>query len=420
MNLLSSWWSKLISVRREKSIDRFHVKVVTTAAELAIAEDLPMELRYVMAVRPSRFETFRELLDRGYGIGVRMVDKTPERVLLAVDRISRETQENTILPWLERFLRHEELPVWTADELEHAEKAGLNLYEEIRVIRDQRFEFVKIVLVDLHNRGVTDEEQTLMHDVNLDLFPLAIDTITHRVTFDNAHTRTEIAQSLIKAMIVIGPLAHVLEHVLSGLGKVFAASSDDLLSEAAELFALRGSGFTWRQLGSRFWMLGAVFVLATFGAFQVEPLIESGHVMLAGIVFGLSAVSLSLTTAIQSIGLYQRSYHRLAQAGKIALQPGQSLLGLALRQDFTNPTRIGLFLGAAVSPLLAGLVFLTQPLLASNGWILALLGSTESIVAGCAVLSATRIERLFFRAKVSTAMRNILQGTHLDKTQKVR
>lgn len=410
----------MIATRHEPTIDRFHVKVVTTSAELAVADDLPIELRYVLAVRPSRFETFRELLDRGYGIGVRIVDKTPERVLLAVDRISRETQENTILPWLELLLRNEELPSWTTEEADHAKTAGVDLAEEARVIHEQRFEFVKIVLVDLHNKGVTDAEQDVMHDVNTDLFPLAVDTIVHRVTFDNAHTRTEIAQSIIKALIVIGPVAHVLEHVLSGLGKVFAASSDDLLSEAAELFALRGSGFTWRQLGSRFWFLIVVFLVATYGAFQVEPLIQAGHVMLAGVVFGLSAVSLSLTTAIQSIGLYRRSYIRLAQEKKITLQPGQLLIGLALRQDFTNPTRIGLFLGAACSPLLAGLVFLTQPHLASNGWILALLGSTESIVAGCAVLSASRTERLFFRGKVSAAMRNIVQGVHLDKTQKVR
>lgn len=408
MTTFRSAWNTVFPFRRETPIDRFHVKVVTTPAELTIAEELPIELRYVLAVRPSRFETFRKLLEEGYGIGVRTVDKTPERVLRAVDRISRETQENTVVPWLERLLRTEELPVFTVGEIEAAEKKGVNLYEEVRAILAERFEFKKIVLVDLQNRRIGDAEQKLMREVNEDLFPLAIDTIIHRVTFDNAHTRTEIAQSILKALIVIGPVAHGLERVLSGLGKIFAASADDVLSEAAELFALRGSGFTWRQLFRRSRVLIPVFALATVGVFQVEPLIQSGRVALAGAVFGLSAVALSLTTALQSIGMYRDAFARLVSSGKLRLATGQSILGLAFRQDFTNPARLGLFVGALSSPLVAAIVFVRFPQLVSNGWILALLGSVESVVAGFAVIFAARIERRVFRGKVRRAISAIV------------
>lgn len=408
MTTFRSVWNNLLPFRRETPIDRFHVRVVTTSAELTIAEELPIEIRYVLAVRPSRFETFRKFLERGYGLGVRTVDKTPEHVLRAVDRISRETQENTIVPWLERLLRTEELPVFSVEELEDAEKKGVNLYEEVRAILAERFEFKKIVLVDLRNRCIGDAEQRLMREVNEDLFPLAIDTIIHRVTFDNAHTRTEVAQSIVKALIVIGPVAHALEHVLSGLGKIFAASADDVLSEAAELFALRGSGFTWRQLFRRSRILIPVFALATYGVFQVEPLIRSGRVAFAGVVFGLSAVALSLTTALQSIGMYRDAFARLASSGKLRLASGQSILGLALRQDFTNPARLGLFVGALSSPIVAAIVFVRFPQFISNGWVLALLGSVESVVAGFAVIFAARIERWLFRAKVRKAMSSIV------------
>lgn len=405
-----SFWKRFLPFRRNSTIDKYHIAVVTAPAELAVADDLPLELRYVLAVRPSRFETFRKLLESGYGIGVRTVDKTPERVLLAVDRISRETQENTVIPWLEVLLRREELPVFSADELERAERHGVNLYQEAKAILEERFEFKKIVLIDLHNRCIGSAEQQLMHEVNEDLFPLAIDTILHRVVFDNAHTRTEVAQSIIKALVVIGPIAHALEHVLSGLGKIFAASADDLLSEVAELFALRGSGFTWRQLMRRSRILIPVFVLATYGAFQVEPLIHSGSVAWAGAVFGLSAVALSLTTAIQSIGMYRQSYARLVSNGKLRLASGQSLTRLALRQDFTNPARLGLFVGAIASPLVAAVIFSRFTGLVSNGWILALLGSTESVVAGLTVISAPRIERALFRSRIRRALQNIVGG----------
>ncbi|MEO5928087.1 MAG: hypothetical protein ABIO72_05185 [Patescibacteria group bacterium] len=401
---LQSMWSKIWPFRHPTPIDRFHVTVVTNPIELEIAEDLPIELRYVMAVRPSRHETFRKLLEQGYGIGVRTVDKTPERVLQAVDRISRETQHNTVLPWLERLLRHEELPVFSEEDLRRAEMSGVNLYEEVRIIVAKRYEFKKLILVALENQCFTEAEQRLMEEVNRDLYPYSIDVIVNRVTFDNAHTRTEAAQSIIKALIIVGPIAHVLEHFLSGIGKVFAATVDDLLSETAELFALRGSGFTWKQLLKRSRILIPIFFLALYGAFQVEPLIEEGRTTLAGVVFGLSAVALSLTTAIQSIFLYRNAFTKLEQEGKLRREPGKGIWGYALKQDFTNPARLGLFIGAMSSPFMAAIVFTFFPELTKNGWILAMLGSTESIVASLTVMAASRINRKLFHSKVRRAI----------------
>ncbi|OGL73934.1 hypothetical protein A3D73_02655 [Candidatus Uhrbacteria bacterium RIFCSPHIGHO2_02_FULL_60_44] len=401
---MPSFFSWLAPFKRPSPIDRYHLKVVTNPAELAEADVIPIEIRYVLAARPERFEAFRVLLERGYGIGVRIVDKTPERVLTAVDRLSRLTQENTVIPWLPKLLRDEELPVFTRDELERAEEDGVNLYEEARTVLAERFEFRKIILVDLKNQCITRQEQEFMREVNEDLYPLAIDAIVHRVVFDNAHTRTEVAQSIIKALVVVGPIAHFLEGWLRGLGKVFAASADDIVTEIAELFALRGSGFTWRQLAQRGRILVPVLVLATYGAFQVEPLIEAGYIGWAGAVFGLSAVALSLTTAVQSIGMYRQCYERLVATGKLRLAAGQSVWKMALRQDFTNPARLGLFAGALASPILAAFVFTLATGWVHNGWVLALLGSTESVVAGFTVIAASRIERWWFRRKVSRAI----------------
>ncbi len=390
--------------KRLPRIDRYHVSVVTNSLELELPEYLPVELRYVMAIRPSRHDAFRKLLEKGYGIGVRTVDATPERVLQAVDRISQETQHNVIHPWLERLLRNGDLPVFAEEELRNAEAKGINLYEEARIILSKRYEFKKVLLVPLENQSVTESERQFMQDVNEDLYPLAIDVIMNRVTFDNAHTRTEVAQSIIKALLVVGPVAHVLEHVLSGIGKVFAATADDLLSETAELFALRGSGFTWRQLAKRSRILLPVFIVATYGAFRVEHYIAHGQYAVAGVLFGLSAVALSLTTAIQSILLYRSSYVALEREGKMRREPGKGLLWYALRQDFTNPARLGLFIGAVASPLAAALLFSSAPELTKNGWVLALLGSTESVVASCTVLAAGRLNRWRFRRRIARAI----------------
>lgn len=235
-----------------------------------------------------------------------------------------------------------------------------------------------------------------MKELSETIYPLAIDTIVHRAVIDNANERTEIAQNIIKAMLVIGPIAHVLEKYASGLGKLFAASTDDLLGESAELMALRGSGFSWKELRKRFVLLVPVFALATYGVFQVEPLLEHGKTLLAGAVFGLSAVALSLTTAIQSIGMYLASVRSLKKEGKLHTHGDvQSDLWLAIVQDFTNPARLGLLLGASMAPLLGMLAAVLG--LMHNGWVLALVGSTEGIVAGLTVIYSNRINAWRFR-----------------------
>lgn len=182
-----------------------------------------------------------------------------------------------------------------------------------------------------------------------------------------------------------------METFAKGFGKVFAASTDDLLAEAAELFALRGSGFTWRQLAKRSKILIPVFIVATWGAFQVEGLIEENRLFTAGIVFGLSAVALSLTTAIQSIRLYHQSVSDLIGEKKYKKITAWPMWKLAFLQDFTNPARLGLLIGAVASPIIAGLVFLLLPSLTHNGWVLAMLGTMETLIAGLTVLIARRL-----------------------------
>jgi hypothetical protein len=144
------------------------------------------------------------------------------------------------------------------------------------------------------------------------------------------------------------------------------------------------------------------------GAFRVEYLIQDERFALAGLVFGLSAVALSLTTALQSIVLYKHSYDALIREGKMRLEPGRGVWWYALRQDFTNPARLGLFIGALSSPLVASVIFSLVPILTKNGWVLALLGSVESVVASVTVLCAAQLNRWRFRAIVRRAIRKVV------------
>ena len=395
--------------------DRFHLAAITSVDELADPVSLPLELRFVLTNHPERADDVRRFLERGYGIGIRTVGHTPHRFLTAVEHLSRFTQENTVIPWLPRMLRDGIMPVFCEANIRSAERQGVDLHAEARLIMARRFTFKKIVLIDLENRGLTDADCQLAYFLNQDLYPYAIDYIVHRVMIDLANTRTKIAQNIIKALLLVGPISHVLEMWMRGFGKIFAASADDLLSETAELFALHGSGFTWRQLMRRSRWLVPVFILATWGAFSVEGFIERGSLGIAGLLFGLSAVALSLATALQSVAMFRRSYLQLAKDQKLTEADQRSLFRLALRQDFMNPSRFGLFLGALCSPALAACVFILFPSIIHNGWVLAFLGSTESIVAGLTVLAAPSVNRWWFRRGIERRLRPTLDSSPFSR-----
>lgn len=375
----------------------YSVEVVSHPEELDWDEFLPLELKFLFKVRPESKEQVRELLSRGFAIGVRTTTNTPERVLEAVSNIAIHSQHNCILTWLPNFLRDKHRPVFSERDWKEGEKLGLDLEADLSTVNHERLRFKRLVLVDEENVGIGTKEQRLMTEFSEIIYPLAVDYITFRIVNDNANERTEMAQSIIKALLFVGPIAHVLEHYASGIGKVFAASADDLMGEAAELTALRGSGFRWKELARRGIILIPVFALATVGAFSVEPILNSGRVALAGAVFGLSAVALSLTTAIQSIGMYRKNVRRLIAEGKYDLK-GKSEVVAAVIQDFTNPARLGLLIGAGMAPFM-GMIAAFSGLM-SNGWVLAAVGSTESIVAGLTVVFSNRINTMRFRRKL--------------------
>jgi len=387
---------------KESPVGTYRLEVISLPEECDWNKYLPVEIQYIFARNTEYKEKIRAILKQGKAIGVRTVKRTPENILKAVHTISVHSQENYIVTWLPKLLREKHRPVFTDADRTRATSHKEDLDQAVETILRDRLRFKRLVLIDEENIGITDQERRLMTELSEIIYPLAIDYSVFRVIADNARERTKVAQAIIKALLIIGPVAHVLEKFAAGIGKVFAASADDLLGESAELMALRGSGFTWRELAKRSRILVPVFALATWGAFSVHGLLEEGHVIWGGVVFGLSAVALSLTTAVQSIFMYKRNVRKLINEGKASVGAGQTMTRIAIIQDFTNPARLGLLMGASLAPVMGILGALLGWM--NNGWVLAAIGSTESIVAGLTVVFADYINEWRFRRRLHRAV----------------
>ncbi len=392
--------------QKKPPVGLYHLHVISLEEELEFSGLLPKELRYALQKDPSLKNRIAKIFKSGKAIGIRTVEKTPERVLGAINDISVLSQHRTIITWLPRLLLTQTRPLILPYDHELAAKSNVDLDEEIAVILAHRLDFKKFILVDDGNLGATESDKKLIDDLNEAISPIIIRHVTSRMTFDNADTRTATGQAIIKALLFIGPITHVLELYTRGFGKLFAASTDDVLAEAAELFALRGSGFTWKQLIVRSRILIPVFALAAYGAFQVDHLIDKGDLSWAGFVFGVTSVALSLTTALQSIRMYKRCVDDLVKEGKLLLASELRHWVVAVKQDFTNPARLGLFIGGVLSPIISMAVFVWFPQFVHNGWVLAMLGTAETITAGTVVILARRLNSFKFQLDLNRFLRS--------------
>jgi hypothetical protein len=220
---------------KKSPVGSYRLDVVSLPEECDWEQYLPLEIRYIFKKDPAYKDKMRAILSQGKAIGVRTVLRTPENILKAVHTVSVHSQANYIITWLPALLRDKHLPKLTPDDHQRASAHGENLDQAVETIARDRLRFKRLVLIDEENIGIKPEEQRLMTELSEIIYPLAIDYAVFRVIVDDARERTKIAQAIIKALLIIGPVAHVLEKFSAGIGKVFAASADDLLGESAEL-----------------------------------------------------------------------------------------------------------------------------------------------------------------------------------------
>src|SRR5262245_34245833 len=71
----------------------------------------------------------------------------------------------------------------------------------------------------------------------------------------------------------------------------------------------------------------------------------------------------------------------------------------AIRQDFSNPTRLGMALGAGLAPIVA--MGAAQLGLMNNGFVMAGIGSIESLVAGLTMRAAHGLSEWKFQLSLA-------------------
>ena len=462
--------------------------------ELERPQMLPLELQVLLAEKPALKATLAALKRSGVDVRFQRLERTPDDVLEAIARISVASQENFVTTWLPQLVQGRR-PVLTPTEqgLKRAAEMGLlspegmtpqqlqqRLEADAELIERAVPHYLRFVA---SGPGRTAALEGQLGRLNAALDGMRRSYTAKRMSFDNADERTHEAQQLIKKMVWVGGAAHTLELMhLGPLAKFVAGSLDDLMGEWAELKALGGSGFSKQERLKRLIPLVPVFGLASWGLTHVDPLLHEGKNLMAGTIFGFSAVALSLTTAVLSVGMYKHGYEVLLKEGKLPdkvsvlalsdpfqaqlkVYEAQSrgwpesrkkavLLGLArkhltalatpspeggkvvlsaasaraalerlatldsralaaqvrrpaqlerwwaaMKQDFSNPARMGILVGSALAPV-AGITASCLGLM-HNGFIMAGGGMVESLGASGTVMAADRLMKARYKRELT-------------------
>ena len=449
----------------------------------------PLEVQVLLAHEPRAAGILSGLAERGVPVRLQRLRETPADVLDAIQLVSVVTQENGTLHWLPQLVHDGVRPVLTptADGLRRATELGLiqdghidraELERAVSRITDSTAESLRVVVGE-NPAGVTDASPEIV-ELNRALEPTRRIWATRRVLFDTSAAQTEGAREVIKKMMLIGPAAHGLEMLNLGVvASLLTGSADDILGEVAQLKALRGAGFSRRELWRRAGVLAPVAIGAMALAGGSSVLIEHGHPLLGGAAFGASAVALSITSAVQSVRMYRRAYDTLLEGGKIPGKLGPmmkrevqtrlrtldrrlghltepahraELLALvgrtldsevaggmmeraqaaellaelgrldlsqlkdrvqapgslgtwkhAVKQALANPATRGMAVGAAMAPFL-GMAAAKGHLL-ENGFVLTLVGSSESLIAGATVFGAGVLDQRGYQRELQRQLK---------------
>ena len=390
-------------IREPRSVpsrDRFEITVASPAGEKYDRATLPFEIRFAIAQSPGADERMRSLFERGIGIGVRTTPRVREAVLSAVDRISKISQLKTIEPWCSQLIFHEEIPLFTDDDIAEAHARGCNLYTEAHVILSERFAMIRIVPVDLEAHGIEEADLSFIQELNRAVEPLSAAYLHHRIQLDRRADLPGLIRFLIPTLLVIAPIVQLFELWVQGIGRMFAALSDDVIRKSSELVLLHDSGFTTRQLVRHAVVYVPVLMLGIVAALAAGPLIVAGSFVFAGFLFGIASISFPIIRALQDYSDARSAYLALHHAGKTASVAGISATMMASRDLLWRPDALGRVLGLCLTPILGAFAFFLFPSAVSNGWFLTLIATFDVCFAIAFLAIARACSRATFLARV--------------------
>lgn len=292
--------------------------------DLEDADHLPIEIKILMAERPDLKDAIEELDRQGVFLSLRRRTNTDPEIIDAIQNISTMSQQSYTETWLRQFILDGKKPLLKMTEngkskAEQMKEDGneVDLEADLELIKDAINNYLELTATS----ELDSNQAAILDQINTGLSGMNNEWAANRMQFDLSDEQSNEAQAMLKKMLVLGPLAHGLEHFNLGyVAKFITGTGVDVGSEMTEIQALRGAGLLQdkKELVNRLAPLLPIFAGASFLSVLSEKMIEENKTGMGGLAFGVSAAALSLATCVMSMKMYKNNYMELVQEGKIA------------------------------------------------------------------------------------------------------
>jgi|GEM_PF-6826655 len=335
----------------------------------ADSDNWPRSLQYVIAIKPARQATLADLLQRGCGLGVCEKTGVSDEARQGVEKLATLTQEGVLHPWLERLLVRGEVPLWSATDAQDAQERGVDLNQAVDAIKQHHREAKRFALVRPADGNPQDDDVKFIEELNVELASLHAAETARRLSVAVQPKQDALTLSIWISILVVGPLSHVCEMLLPGLGKVIAALGQSAFVEGRSARRAQQNGSAWWQVRRKLMPIVPYAALGIVLAIVCQLLVRSGSFVLAGLFFGLAAVAVPGARFFMRIGDVNRRYENLWRMGKLPAN-----MTFRWYEGHDGNMRLIRLVSLCLSPIVSFLVFVSLPSLTSNGWLLALLG----------------------------------------------
>ncbi|MDD5726043.1 MAG: hypothetical protein PHC53_01365 [Patescibacteria group bacterium] len=372
--------------------------VIQAPSVLASNANLPLELKYVLSLRPSRQALVNQMLERGCGLGISKQTRVPERTSQAVERIANLTHEGLTYCWLENLVRLNQEPVWNQAEQDAASAQGINLKEEIDLLKDLRETHCRFALLKFPGIQTTQQDEACIKEMNQDLSAVSAARLLNLLRGQVSAWKLPWFLPLLLAALIVGPLAQWAESLLSGSGLLIAILMPSVYLIALDWYkAYAKAKAPWLMRRLVIWDLvalaGAVLCFIVGYLF-----VQGSHWYLAGMALGVSAMLIPMYYVLRHIKRSWVGLQRLMAIGKISPSLEQAIWPQSLlEQERGSVARVT---GLLISIIIMGWLFGTYPSIDGKIWLLAILAGLPLVIAELNAHFELWLDKWFYTRKL--------------------
>lgn len=372
--------------------------VIQEPSVLASHANLPLELKYVLSLRPSRQALVNQMLERGCGLGMSKQTRVPERTSQAIERIANLTHEGLTHCWLENLVRLNQEPVWNQAEQDTASAQGVNLKEEIDLLKGWRETHCRFALIKFPGVQTTQQDEVCIKEMNQDLSAVSASRLLNLLRGQVSSWKLPWFFALLLAALIIGPLAQLAESVLPGSGLPLAILVPSVYLIVLDWYkAYAKAKAPWLMRRLVIWDLVALAgaVLCFFVGYLF---VQGSHWYLAGMALGASVVLIPMYYVLRHIKRSWVGLQRLMAIGKISPSLKQTIWPQSLlEQERGSVARVT---GLLVSVILLAWLLGTYQTIVGHIWLLAVLACLPLVLAELNAHFELWLDKWFYTRKL--------------------